>query len=242
MQQWDWEGNQGIDPYRVGCYSHQRVSWRCAEHGLWDAMVYSRVNNKTGCPECARQQRFGQGPQRRGLLKDEMPEVYAELHPTKNAGVDTEKLTCGCKKRLWWLCQSPHSRPAGCQHDHEWEAYVYSRCSPKAPTRCPFCTGKLVCPCKSLAELQPALLQYWDVAANAVPLATPIDPLWLGVYSTRKVWWRHECDDGQVCRWAATVTNVSRRFIASGRVPCPSCGAADRNANNQRRKKRINRN
>ena len=51
----------------------------------------------SGCPECARQRSCGRHPQRE-FLKDELPDVYAELHPTKNAGVDIENLTCGSSK------------------------------------------------------------------------------------------------------------------------------------------------
>ena len=121
-----------------------------------------------------------------------MPGVYAELHPNKNSGVDTARLTCGSGKRVWWLCQSNQSRPEGCQHTHMWEARVAERCrkptgSLRKPSGCPFCSGLFVCPCKSLAELQPALLQFWDFAGNGVPLAEPLNPSWLGVDSTRKV-------------------------------------------------------
>ena len=239
MKQWDEESNQGIDPYSVGCYSKMKVSWRCAEHDLWERTPNYRVYYKSGCPECARQQT---SYQRRGLLKEELPDVHAELHPTKNAGVDMETLSCGSGKRVWWLCQSTYGRPAGCQHDHEWEAQVAMRCRLMKPAGCPFCIGMVVCPCKSLAQLQPALLQYWDVTANTIPLAQPIDPLWLGVHSGRKVWWRHECADGQVCRWIASVSHVAEGFGAKGRMPCPRCSTPDRYANRQRRRKLIKRN
>ena len=224
MKQWDWEGNQGTDPHSLGCFSLKKVSWICTEHGQWDATPNKRVYPGTGCPECGKQQ----NPSQRGLLKDEKPGVYAELHPTKNCGIDIEKLTCGSTKRVWWLCQSNNHRPEGCQHEHKWEARVKDRCSLRKPSGCPFCTGCLVCPCNSLAKLQPALLQYWDAASNAVQFAERMDPSRLGMTSSRKVWWQHECTDGQVCRWTATIKNVAKSFKASGRVPCPKCGAASR--------------
>ncbi len=239
MKQWDWERNQPIDPQSIGCYSNTKVSWICTEHGSWDAASKARVGLGSGCPKCARQQRLGSIPQQRGFLKHEMPGVYAELHPNKNSGVDVERLTCGSGRRVWWLCQSNQSRPEGCQHDHVWEAPVRDRCALRKPTSCPFCTGLLVCPCKSLAELQPGLLQFWDFAGNVVPLAKPIEPSRLGVNSTRKVWWRHECAEGQVCHWLASPSKVVRRVKASGQVPCPHCAPARRAATFAERRREL---
>lgn len=229
MKQWEWEGNKGTDPYSVACLSNKKVFWICAEHGQWDATLSNRVYYGSGCPECARQQKLGH-VSKRGYVKDEFPDVYAELHPSKNSGINIEQLTCGSRKRVWWLCQSSHNRPEGCQHEHEWEARVQDRCSLRRPTGCPFCDGSLVCPCKSLAELQPALLQYWDAAGNAGPLQEPLDPSWLGQRSERKVWWRHECADGRVHHWRAQIREVVSVFSLKGWVPCPRCAAARRAA------------
>ena len=112
MKQGDWEGNQGTDPYSMGCSSTKKVLWTCTEHGQWAASPHKRVHNMTGCPKCARQ-RLSQPRVRRGFVKDEFLEIYAELHPTRNSGIDTETLTCGSNRKVWWLCQSDKSRPEG---------------------------------------------------------------------------------------------------------------------------------
>ena len=229
MKQWDWEGNQGTDPYHIGRHSKMKVSWVCTEHGQWDAAPNRRVYNKTGCPECARQRRLGPQSQR-GSVKDEFPDVYAQLHPTKNSGIDIEKLTCGSNKRVWWLCCSDESRPEGCQHEHAWETQVRKRCAKPLLTGCPFCSRQRICPCNSLAILHPDLLQFWDIGKNVDPSGEPVDPSWLGVYSNRKVWWRHECSEGRVYHWAAPIGIVATRFMARGRVPCPRCARAIRAA------------
>ncbi len=101
IEQWDWEGNQGTDPYSVACFSIRKELWKCTEHGQWGVSPQSRVRSGTGCPECARQRKLGSRPQQRGLVKDEFPDVYAELHPTKNDGLDTGKLTWGSNKKVW---------------------------------------------------------------------------------------------------------------------------------------------
>ena len=82
MKQWDWEGNQATDPYSVSCYSKRKVWWTCTEHGQWDASPHGRVQHTSGCPECARQRR-SQPRATRGLVKDELPDIYAELHPVQ---------------------------------------------------------------------------------------------------------------------------------------------------------------
>ena len=227
MEQWDWEGSQGADPDSMSCYSRKRVSWICTEHGQWDASPALRVHNKTACPKCARQRRFGARPVRR-YLSDELPNIYAQLHPTKNSGTDVEKLTCGSAKMVWWLCRSDKSRPEGCQHEHAWEARVYVRCNTHNNNKqsfpgCPFCSGRRICPCNSLAVIHSDLLQYWDFS-NADQTGEPLDPFWLGVYSNKAVWWRHECADGRVHHWCARISNVVECFEAkSRRVPCPGC-------------------
>ena len=239
MKQWDWEGNQGTDPYSVGCYSHRKVLWRCTEHGLWDASPAARVMYETGCPECARQQRSSPRP-RRGYVKDELPDVYAELHPTKNSGVEIEKLTCGTSTKVWWLCRSDKSRPHGCEHEHAWETRVSSRCNKRTLSGCPFCSGRHVCPCNSFAELHPALLQYWD-CGNADAHGEPLDPFWLGAQSNRKVSWRHECAEGRVSHWTAEISDVVKSFKARGRMPCPRCADAFASGRFERRTKLIKR-
>ena len=140
MEQWGWDGNQGTDPNKVACCSKKKVSWICTEHGQWDATPVMRVREKTGCSECARQRNLGPRPQRR-LVKDEIPDVYAELHPTKSSGIDTEKLTCGSTIKVWWLCRSDESKPVGCQHEHAWETRVGTRCAKGSPPGCPFCAS-----------------------------------------------------------------------------------------------------
>ena len=229
MKQWDWKGNQDIDPCSVGRNSGKRISWVCPKHGQWHTTPSHRVNDGQSCPVCARQRReYPVSPRR--LVKEERPKVYAELHPTKNRAIDTAGLTCGMDRRVWWLCQRDECRPLGCQHEHAWEARVETRCKRRNPSGCPFCSGHRVCPCNSLAEQFPALMQYWDFAGNTIPLAEPLDPNWIGPHSTKKVWWRHDCGDGQVHYWRATPSKVVQRVAASGRVPCPGCAAAVRAA------------
>ena len=38
------------------------------------------------------------------LLKHEHPELVAQLHPTKNAHIDLDKVTSGSQKSAVWVC------------------------------------------------------------------------------------------------------------------------------------------
>ncbi len=51
------------------------------------------------------------------LLKDTYPELFTQLHPTKNSNIDVHKLTCGSDFRVWWKCDK----------NHEWQTRVRNR-------------------------------------------------------------------------------------------------------------------
>src|SRR6185369_8974685 len=55
------------------------------------------------------------------LLKDNFPQIFEELHPTKNVGVDVNSLTSGSNKKLWFICKK-----SICSH-HQWLTTANSR-------------------------------------------------------------------------------------------------------------------
>ena len=110
MVEWNWEGNQDMNAYSIARYSNKKVSCICTEYGQWDASPSNRVKQGRVCPKCTKQHRVERCPLR-GLLKDEFPEVCAELHPKKNMGIEIERLTSCRPRKVWWLFQSIHRRP-----------------------------------------------------------------------------------------------------------------------------------
>ena len=130
LKQWDYERNRGIDPETLGCSSNKKVSWVCKAHGHWTASIHSRAARGSGCRICAQEERRGRSLPKRGLVKDEFPNVWRQIHPSRNEGIDVFRLTCGSDKKLIWLCQeNMESRPEGCKCEHAWEAKVYHRCA-----------------------------------------------------------------------------------------------------------------
>lgn len=91
------------------------------------------------------------------LLKERHPEIFAQIHPTKNDGVDLDKLTYASNKKLWWSCSKSR-----CVH-HVWEAAIYSRTSNRG---CPFCAKQRTCPCDSFIRKFPHLIEEFKPELN----------------------------------------------------------------------------
>ena len=162
-----------------------------------------------------------QSRSKRGLVKDEFPDVWRQIHPSRNGDIDVSSLTCGSDKKLVWLCQeNKERRPKGCKCEHAWEAWVHRRCAKVKRHRsgCPFCAGNAVCECLSIAKLQPELMQYWCSSLNA-----ELDPKAIGPGSSKRAWWEHVCVDGYLHRRYLLVNGVVSRFKKTGRFPCKYC-------------------
>ena len=219
IEDWDYEANKGSDPESVGCSSNIKAAWRCQQCGhRWSARVHSRVRKGSGCPSCARNNRM-QARSKRGLLKIARPDIFAEIHPTKNAGGCVSSLTCGSNKKLWWLCKRQSGRPEGCLCEHAWKASVLDRCKKNYPSGCPYHSGRAVCVCNSIARLHPDLVdQYWCSELNE-----GLDAEATGAGSNEKVWWEHICVDGRMHRQQLRVYDVVRDFKRYSRLACRTC-------------------
>jgi len=215
-KEWDWDGNVGIDPFTLGCHSQKKVSWMCPKHGAWSARVNNR-RMREGCPECNNERKFGMLV-RRGFLKIERPDIYAQLHPIKNVRVDVEQLTCGSHKKVWFLCTANANRPKGCHHEHAWQVRVLRRCQLRNSSGCPFCSGHLKCPCNAITAVAPAAMLFWDCSRNL-----GVNPAHVGPWSRKKFWWRHLCSDGLLHSRQISVKSVVMNLRKYGRLLCQSC-------------------
>ena len=226
MRQWDFKANSALDATALGCNSERRATWRCRKHGSWVTQIQARTQEGgSGCPACA--QEGSAPPARRGLLQQELPALFGQLHPALNGHLGPlDALTCGSTKRAVWLCPANRGRPLGCTHAHVWEARIDNRASSRSPKGCPFCSGHRVCPCNSLERRHPgsALMQHWYFARNTetVPGQTALN-------SSRKVWWRHCCPEtGEEHVWEAQVRHMVRAWSKYGHLACPKCARRQR--------------
>jgi transposase-like protein len=133
------------------------------------------------------------------------PDIAAELHPTRNPGIDPRKLGARSGLRLWWRCPD-------C--GHEWQAKVYVRTNGAG---CPACRAMRPGPGgQTFADARPDLVAEWHPIRNG-----DLDPHAVSAHSARKVWWRcAECGR----EWQATVGARCR----SPRGGCRQCTRARR--------------
>ena len=230
----EWADKNSLDPEALGCSSNQKALWTCSrkpEHGSWSARIGNRAKpNATGCPRCADE--ASHGPKDvHGHVKDEFPGVYAQILPVPWSLDLLEGLTSGSGRKFWWRCTETQNRPPNCQHEHIWQAYVRSRCLQSSG--CPFCSGRCVCPCESIAGKASGMLAFWHFDRNM-----EVNPEQVGIYSNRNFWWRHNCPTtGEEHEWQATVTHFSTAYMqgerlgrGEHRIPCPICWKGTRKA------------
>lgn len=120
------------------------------------------------------------------------------IHPTKNIGLDTLKLSTFSHKKVWWLCDK----------GHEWEQAVSARA--KNPNSCPICSGRRILEgFNDLSTIKPNIAKEWHPFKNG--LLTPKE---VTVGSNKKVWW--QCEEGH--EWEAVVETRAIRGYT-----CPYC-------------------
>jgi hypothetical protein len=219
MTQWDYAGNKGLDPEQISLQSHRKVSWVCPSHGTWRAEVKKKVNG-SGCPQCAVQIRV-ENRSKRGPLKDEHPELVAQMHPTKNAHIDPEKVTSGSSIKAVWVCHDRQSAPAGCTHAHEWTARIAHRTgnARRKGRGCPYCFGLVVCLCNSLATKAPEIAAQWHPTRNGNKRPDSVGP-----FSNSTVWWQHTGElTGDVHEWKAVVRHRVMTWQSVKHLSCRLC-------------------
>lgn len=110
------------------------------------------------------------------LLYIKNPELFKEIHPTKNEDVNLFKLTCGFGQKIWWKCESGHT----------FSANVANRSDGNG---CPYCSSHQVCLDNCLATINPMLSSEWHLTKNEN--TTPFN---VTSGSSKKAWWK--CESG----------------------------------------------
>lgn len=188
--------NQGLDLRSLSAGSGRRLWWRCHHGHEWQAPV-DRRKAGSGCPYCA-----GLYPTPETCLAAIAPTIAAQWHPTRNGARQPENTMPGSDRPAWWLCP----------HGHEWQAPPQARVS--RGSGCPYCSGRLTPPERSLLALNPEIAAELHPTLNGSLNAVVISP-----GSSRRVWWR--CAKGH--EWQATV-----KTRVKVRTKCPRCAAPGR--------------
>ena len=135
-------------------------------------------------------------------LDDSYPDLCEEWHPVRNGDAKPSDYTSGSGKKVWWLCQKSE-----CEHPHEWQAVIGSRT--KQGVGCPFCSGRRVCPCNSLATLYPNVAKLKHPEEN-------IDLSTVSPQTNKKIRWK--CPNGPDHEWIVAPSGLTHRGGS-----CPFC-------------------
>ena len=138
VQQWHHTQNKKT-PSEVSLGSRYQAWWlcqacSCGHPHVWQAPVYSRALDNTGCPVCT-----GRDPCQCKTLFVLRPDVAHSGHPIGTKGFTPGTMTVRSAKRVQWNCK---------KHG-PWVAAVKDRTKANKPTGCPTCAREARGPRKS---------------------------------------------------------------------------------------------
>ena len=165
--------------------SNFRAEWKCPACSLeWQGQVLRRVRDDAGCPRCSKINSVSN--------KFTQPTFEASQHPlllewdcerNLKDGIHPQNTTLGSRKLVHWVC---HKCPKGQLHLYQMRPNNRTR---RRGASCPYCAGKQVCNCNSLAAHDPVVSSEWDFAMND---KTPDD---VTSRSCQVVWWQNNVRD-----------------------------------------------
>lgn len=96
LEEWDREKNKGLNPSDFTPHVSKKVWWRCRKGHSWQATIYNRAKNKSGCPACAR------NANRKYSIED------IQAIAKKRGGKCLSKKFTSCRKKLKFCCKEGH--------------------------------------------------------------------------------------------------------------------------------------
>jgi DNA-directed RNA polymerase subunit RPC12/RpoP len=158
--------------------------WRCGGVAATAVMLggagFAFGVRARGCPACHWRRL------REGSLEARHPELAAEWHPTRNAGLDVCTIGHSSQRQVWWRCG---------RCGHEWRTTVKHRtyrgqgcpeCGKRRSAELATSAGRWRVPReRSFAVLHSELLPEWDPVRNE-----GLDPFAVGIGSNLRIWWR----------------------------------------------------
>lgn len=125
---WNFEKNDalGFDIWKMTKGLKRKAIWYC---DVCDDSFRKTVNAKTAekdsfyCPI--------KKVNHSNSLATKNPKLASQWHPTKNGELTPFDVTCGCDKKVWWVCEK----------GHEWDAIVCNRINGRG---CPYCSNRKV--------------------------------------------------------------------------------------------------
>ena len=191
----DWDASKNPESaHDYAANSHHQAHWLCDNCGhKWQAAIFNREKNKTGCPSCASTR------QRRRLptvtASSSSMKQYWDSQRNAEQRQHPEIITIGSRQKAHFTCDKcPKGQP------HGWRTTVQKV---SKGSGCPCCSGHKVCKCNLLQTLRPYLAAQWCHALNE---GTPDD---YTAFSTAEVWWQKD----KRGRWKEKISNHFLRTV-----------------------------
>lgn len=199
-KEWNFQRNiSSPSEYLPG--SNVMVWWKCKDDPCgchqWQAMIYHRTCNKSGCPFCVKGLHC---PHNNITITN--PDIIKEWDFERNIQSPSQ-YTKGSHEEVWWKCID-----ATCDC-HKWKASIKHRCS---GTGCPFCKNKRVCPHYNLSTIYPDIVLEWDYDMNEK------GPETYSPASNDMVKWRCKNNSCGCHNWEASILNRT-----CNESQCPFC-------------------
>jgi hypothetical protein len=96
LEEWDREKNKGLNPSDFTPHVGRKVWWLCGKGHSWQATIYNRTKNKSGCPACA------QNASRRYSI-EEIQTIAKE-----RGGKCLTKAYTSCRVKIRFSCKEGH--------------------------------------------------------------------------------------------------------------------------------------
>ena len=104
LDEWDYDRNEDLTPGDVTSASGKRVWWRCTIGHTWQAAIYTRSKNGSGCPYCGNH-RVWPGY---NDLASQNPKVAAQWYQPLNGDKTPETVLVSSHFKAAWRCPDGH--------------------------------------------------------------------------------------------------------------------------------------
>ncbi len=166
---WDAKKNHPLSPDQVTVSSNMRAHWKCSAclHE-WQASVWHKARDNTGCPKCAKANggRKADGSRQKhptfARAEHALLEQWDHDRNSKNGNLP-DNTTLKSHKLIWWRCRMCSKGKV-----HSWQVSPNSRTKGKLARGCPCCVGQKLCECNSLETVCPDVAADFDIKKNGV--------------------------------------------------------------------------
>lgn len=173
-----WSNKNLFGPETVLPGSVKKVWWKCEKGHEWDAVIYNRTGNNSGCPYCSGH-RLLPGSNDVASSRPDLLSSWSE----KNTQAPNEVFKNSRTKVLWV-----------CEKGHEWISSVNYRSDGHG---CPYCASKRVLPgYNDLLSCFPDIAKQWSSRNEDSPGKVIAQ-------SNKKYWW--VCEEGH--EWEVSPNN-----------------------------------